>query len=108
MLQAASTRVLFLSCAHTRALWLHSGAAAACAVTQETEHWKMCSLIWGGCVGQTLLGGLSFSAGAQLFTGGRKEPRTPPITTWCWSRALSDMPLPPVYTLNVQNNIIYI
>lgn len=29
-------------------------------------------------VGQTPLGGFSLSAGAQLFKGGRKEPRTPP------------------------------
>lgn len=57
------------------------------------------------CVGQTPLGGFSLSAGAQLLRGGRKEPRTPPMNTWCWSRALSDMPLPPVYTFYVQNNI---
>lgn len=53
--------------------------------------------------GTNPLGRFSFPAEAQLFQGGRKEPRTPPISTWCWSRALSDMPLPPVYTSYVQN-----
>lgn len=91
-----------LLCSHEGTLASLS-TAAACAVPQETEHWKMCSLICGGFVWDKAPARVQLLRRGSAVQRRREGAQDTLISTCCWSRALSDMPLPPVYTFYVQN-----